>query len=130
MEGKWDFAISLSDVSSTQNIKVGQKVVGTGFTMENIEISPISMKVNYSVNEAPSEQEDDLGIPEVMGVVLKDGTRIPYLTDGGGLGYTDSSKSNAYQIAGYDRVIDVDKVAALIVRISAVDEKIEIPISK
>ena len=130
VEGKWDFAISLSDVSSTQNIKVGQKVVGTGFTMENIEISPISMKVNYSVNEAPSEQEDDLGIPEVMGVVLKDGTRIPYLTDGGGLGYTDSSKSNAYQIAGYDRVIDVDKVAALIVRISAVDEKIEIPISK
>ncbi len=130
VEGNWNFAISLSDVSSSQNIKVGQKVEGTGFTMENIEISPISMKVNYSVREAPSEHEDDLGIPEVKGVVFKDGTNIPYLVGGSRLGYTDSSKSNAYQIAGYNRVIDVDEIAALIVLISDNNEKIEIPVSK
>ena len=130
VDGDWNFEINLSDVSSSQNIKVGQKVEGTDFTMENIDISPISMKVNYSVSVAPVEKEDDLGIPEVKGVVLKDGTRIPYLTNGGALGYTDSSKTNAYQMAGFDRVVDVDEVAALIVLVSDKNEKVEIPISK
>ena len=130
VDGEWNFEIKLSDVSSSQNIDVGQKVEGTDFTMENIDISPISMKVNYSVSAAPEIKEDDLGIPEVMGVVLKDGTRITYLTNGGALGYTDSSKSSAYQMSGFDRVVDVDEIAALIVLISDKDEKVEIPISK
>ena len=133
VDGDWNFKINLSDVSSSQNIKVGQKVEGTGFTMEDIDISPISIKVNYSVSAAPVEKEDDLGIPEVKGVVLKDGTRIPYLTNPVRLGYTDSSKSNAYQIAGFTRVVDVDEIAALIVLKSCGNEKVEmleIPIAK
>ncbi len=133
VDGDWNFKINLSDVSSSQNIKVGQKVEGTGFTMEDIDISPISIKVNYSVSAAPVEKEDDLGIPEVKGVVLKDGTRIPYLMNPGRLGYTDSSKSNAYQIAGFARVVDADEIAALIVLKSYENEKVEmleIPISK
>lgn len=130
VEGNWNFKINLSDVSSSKNIQVGQKVEGTDFTIENISISPISMKVNYSISAASAGNEDNLGIPEVKGVILKDGTRIPYLIDGGSLGYTDSSKCNAYQIAGYDRVIDVDEVAALIVLTSYENEKVEIPVSK
>ncbi len=133
VDGNWNFEINLSDVSSTQNIKIGQKVEGTGFTMEDINVSPISIKVNYSVSAAPVEKEDDLGIPEVKGVVLKDGTRIPYLTNPGRLGYTDSSKSNAYQIAGFARVLDIDEMAALIVLTSYENEKVEtleIPVSK
>lgn len=130
VEGNWDFAITLPDVSSSRTITVGQKVGETGFTLETIDISPVSMKANYSVEEAPEEHEDDLGIPEVRGVVLKDGTRLPYLTNGGSMGYTDSSRKNACHMAGYDRVIDVDEVAALIVWTSYENEKIEIPISK
>ena len=133
VDGNWNFEINLSDVSSTQNIKVGKKVEGTGFTIEDINISPISIEVNYSVSVAPMEKEDDLGIPEVKGVVLKDGTRIPYLMNPGRLGYTDSSKSNAYQIAGFTRVIDADEIVALIVWKSYENEKVEIleiPISK
>ena len=130
VDGDWNFEINLSDVSSTQNIKVGQKVEGTDFTMEDINISPISIKVNYSVSAAPVEKEDDLGIPEVKGAVLKDGTRIPYLANPGRLGYTDSSKSNAYQIAGFARVVDVNEIAALIVLKSYENEEVEIPISK
>ncbi len=130
VEGNWDFAITLPDVSSSRTITVGQKVGETGFTLETIDISPVSMKANYSVEEAPEGHEDDLGIPEVRGVVLKDGTRLPYLTDGGSMGYTDSSRKNACHMAGYDRVIDVDEVAALIVWTSYENEKVEIPISK
>lgn len=128
--GHWNFDIILSDVGSTQNIMVGQKVEGTDFTIEDISISPISIKVNYSVDTAPAEKEDDPDIPEVKGVVLKDGTKIPYLIGGSGVGYTDNSKSGAYQIAGYNRVIDVDEVAALIVLPSSGSETVKIPIAK
>ena len=130
VEWVWNFELNLSDVSSTRNIKVGKKVEGTGFTMEDISISPISIQVNYSVSEAPTEHEDDLGIPEVKGVVLKDGTRISYLANPGRLGYTDNNKSNAYQIAGFARVVDVDEIAALIVLTSHENEKVEIPLSE
>lgn len=132
VEGDWNLEIVLPDVSSARDITVGQKVEGTNFTLESISISPISMKVNYSVDAAPAKQGDDSGIPKVRGVVLKDGTRLPYLTDGGSLGYTDSSRSKAYHMAGYDRVIDVDEVAALIIWTSWTaneDERMEIPIS-
>ena len=130
VEGVWNFELNLSDVSSTRNIKVGKQVEGTGFTMEDISISPISIQVNYSVSEAPTEKEDDLGIPEVKGVVLKDGTKISYLANPGRLGYTDNNKSNAYQIAGFARVVDVDEIAALIVLTSYENEKVEIPLSE
>lgn len=130
VEGNWNFEISLSDVSSTQEIEVGKKIEGTDFEIDNIDISPISIKVNYSVNEAPEEKEDELGIPTVKGVVLKDGTKIPYLIGGSMTGYTDSAKTNAYQIAGFERVIDVDEIAALIVLTSSENDKVEIPISK
>ena len=109
---------------------MGKKVEGTGFEIENIDISPISIKVNYSVTEAPEEKEDDFGIPAVRGVVLKDGTKIPYLIDGSMTGYTDSTKTHAYQIAGFDRVIELDEIAALIVLTSYENEKVDIPISQ
>lgn len=130
VEGNWDFELLLPDVSAEQNIEVGQAVEGTGFVMERVSISPISMKVHYAVTEAPVPVEDESGIPQVKGVVLKDGTRIPYLTDGGGSGYTDSTRTCAYQIAGYDRVIEVDQIAALIVLKPFDYETVEIPISK
>lgn len=128
VEGNWNFKIDLPAVSSSQNITMGQNVEGTDFTMESIDISPISMKVNYSASAASAASEDELVIPEVKGVVLKDGTRIPYLIDGSACGYTDGSKTGAYQIAGYDRVLEVETVAALIVRTAG--EKIEIPVTE
>ena len=130
VDGNWNFRMILPGVSSAQDIEVGQRVEGTDFVMESISISPVSMNVNYSVIEVPEISEDENGIPRVQGVVLKDGTRIPYSTDGGRSGYTDSSRSNAYHMAGFDRVIDVDEVAALIVLTPYENEQVEIPISK
>lgn len=129
-DGEWDFAIRLSDVSSSREMSVGKEVGESGFEINNIDISPISIKVNYSVAEAPDEQEDENGIPQVKGVVLEDGTRIPYLTDGGMTGYTDNNRTKAYQVAGFERVIDTDEVAALLVAPSEGGENIEIPVSK
>ena len=135
VEGNWNFEIPLPDVSSTRDIEVGQEIEGTCFVIESVSISPISMKIDYSVIESPEVKEDDLEIPTVLGVVLKDGTRIPnLLSGGGGAGYTDLARTAAYQYNSYYRVIDVDEVAALIVLPYHKDEKtdprIEIPISQ
>lgn len=130
VEGNWNFEIRLPDVSSARAIQIGRQVEGTDFMMESISISPVSIKVDYSVSKAPVIKEDDLGIPEVKGVILKDGTRIPYLMNAGAMGYTDNSMHYAYQMAGYNRVIDVDEVAALIVLTSYDGENVEIPLSE
>jgi len=61
-----------------------------------------------------------------MGVVLKDGTRYPYLADCGIDGYTDDTLTNAYELRSFDRVIDVDDVAALLIMPADRDEILEI----
>ncbi len=115
VEGDWNFEISLPGVSSAKEFDVNKAIDGTSFTLTKLEISPVSLNATYTTDNAPEANQDDLGVPCVKGVVLKDGSRLPYLTDGGSIGYTDDSKTEAYNIFGYDRVIDVDNVKALII---------------
>lgn len=115
VEGDWNFEITLPSVSSAKEFDVNKAIDGTSFTLTKLEISPVSLNATYTTDNAPEANQDDLGVPCVKGVVLKDGSRLPYLTDGGCIGYTDDSKTEAYNILGYDRVIDVDNVKALII---------------
>lgn len=115
VEGDWNFEITLPSVSSAKEFDVNKAIDGISFTLTKLEISPVSLNATYTTDNAPEANQDDLGVPCVKGVVLKDGSRIPYLTDGGSIGYTDDSKTEAYNILGYDRVIDVDNVKALII---------------
>lgn len=115
VEGDWNFEITLPSVSSAKEFDVNKAIDGTSFTLTKLEISPVSLNATYTTDNAPEANQDDLGVPCVKGVVLKDGSRLLYLTDGGSIGYTDDSKTEAYNILGYDRVIDVDNVKALII---------------
>lgn len=115
LDGTWNFTIPLSSVSSDKTITVDQAVDGTPFTLKEINISPVSMKLNYHTDEKVEISEDTVGIPELMGVVLKDGTRYPYLAESGMNGYTDDTLTNAYTLRSFNRVIDVDDVAALLI---------------
>ena len=134
VEGSWNFDIVLPDVSSARDVEVGQEIEGTVFMIDRVSISPISMRIDYSVIESAEIMGDAPEIPTVLGVILKDGTRIPYLlSGGGGFGYTGLDRTAAYQYNSYYRVIDVDEVAALIVLPYHTDEqtdpRIEIQIS-
>ena len=115
VEGDWNFEITLPSVSSAKEFDVNKAIDGTSFTLTKLEISPVSLNATYTTDNAPEANQDDLGVPCVKGVVLKDGSKLPYLTDGGSIGYTDDSKTEAYNVFGYDRVIDVDNVKALII---------------
>jgi len=73
-------------------------------------------------------KENQNGIPRFKGVVLKDGTRLPFLTGGGLCGYTDDTKKEAYELTSFDRVIDRNQVAALLLIPEGTTEIVEIPL--
>lgn len=117
VSGSWAFDIPLPDVSAAEHIAVGQPVADTAFIVESIELSPISVYIDYVVSGAPEAQQDENGIPKIMGLILRDGTRFPCMAGGGSSGYADGEKTRAHDMAGFDRVIDVDEVAGLIVSV-------------
>lgn len=112
-DGLWEFDIELPTVTSATHYDVNKQLDDTYFSVTDVDISPISMKVNYVISAEKEIKDDEIGVPVIKGVILTDGTRLPYLADGGSVGYSDST--HAYNITGYDRVIDVDKVKALLI---------------
>jgi len=126
--GSWNFAIDLPDVSSAKTIQVDRKVGETDFTLDYIELSPVSIKLNFDVNGEIIVSEDMNGIPRFCGVVLKDGTRLPFLFGGGMTGYEDETMTKAYALSQFDRVIDVDQVASLLFMPEGSSEQIEVPV--
>ena len=125
-EGNWDFEIKLPDVSTASNIKVAKGIENTPFTVDDVELSPISIKINYSVNGEVTFKEDTNQVPQFFGVILKDGKKISFLGDAGGTGYNEAM-TEAYTLSSFVQVIEPDQVQAIILR-NDDGEQIEIPI--
>lgn len=117
LEGEWNFEITLPGESAAQEMPVGKAVEGTAFTVDSVEISPVSMKINYSVNGEVTTFEDENGVPKFCGVVLEDGTHLPFLGNGGRSGYTDESMTGAYVMSAFDRVIEPGQVKAILLQL-------------
>lgn len=113
INGVWDFEIELPKVSSAICYEIHRELEGTNFVVTDAEISPVSMKVHYETLAETEMSEDETGIPEVKGVIMMDGTRIPYLASGGSTGYTDVS--HAYSLSDCNRVIEAKEVKALLI---------------
>ena len=119
IEGTWSFDIPVSGKDAAQTYELNAPLENVNVTVLSAALSPISVRVDYEVTGEIQAQEDDNGLPEVGGVVLKDGSRMLYLLDGGQIGYQDDT--HAYEISSFDRVIDVDQVQSLLFRIHAGD---------
>lgn len=117
LEGEWNFEITLPGESAAQEMPVGKAVEGTAFTVDSVEISPVSIKINYSVNGKVTIYEDENGVPNFRGVVLEDGTRLSFLGNGGRSGYTDESMTEAYVMSAFDRVIEPGQVKAVLLQL-------------
>lgn len=126
IEGEWFYTFDLPDTSSMNMLPIGKEIKGTAFVLDTIEISPVSIKVNYTVTGAVNKDKYKNGVPKFLGVVLKDGTRLPYMSDGGVSGYMDDL-SKAYDISAFDRVIELGKVSAILLRTDA-EEVVEVNI--
>lgn len=125
-EGSWNFEIKLPDVSTASDIKVAKSIENTPFTVDNVELSPISIEINYSVSGEVTFKEDTNQVPQFFGVILKDGKKISFLGDAGGTGYNEAM-TEAYTLSSFVQVIEPDQVQAIILR-NDDGEQIEIPI--
>ena len=126
-EGNWDFEIKLPDVSTASNIKVAKGIENTPFTVDDVELSPISIKINYSVNGEVTFKEDTNQVPQFFGVILKDGRKFAFLGDAGSSGYNDDMTS-AYALSSFVQVIEPDQVQSILLRTDDGTE-IELPLS-
>lgn len=126
-EGNWDFEIKLPDVSTASNIKVAKGIENTPFTVDDVELSPISIKINYSVNGEVMFKEDTNQVPQLFGVILKDGKKISFLGDAGGTGYNEAM-TEAYTLSSFVQVIEPDQVQSILLQTDDGTE-IELPLS-
>lgn len=127
-KGNWNFEIKLPDVSTTTDITVAKSIENTPFTVDDIELSPISIRINYSVNGKVAIREDSNQIPQFFGVILKNGKKLSFLGDAGGSGY-NAAMTKAYTIRSFVQVIEPDQVQALIIQTDdAGGDRIEVPI--
>lgn len=126
-EGNWDFEIKLPDVSTASNIKVEKGIENTPFTVDDVELSPISIKINYSVDGEVMFKEDTNQVPQLFGVILKDGKKISFLGDAGGTGYNEAM-TEAYTLSSFVQVIEPDQVQSILLQTDDGTE-IELPLS-
>ena len=120
--GTWKFDIPVNGKDTAKSFELNTVLENANITVLSAAISPISIRVDYEVTGELQTQEDDNGLPEVSGVVLKDGSRLLYLFNGGQSGYQKDSDTHAYLLATFDRVIDVDQVQSLLFRLHAGDQ--------
>lgn len=120
--GTWEFDIPVSGKDAAKSWELNTALKNANVTVLSAAISPISIRVDYEVIGELQVQEDDNGLPNVGGVVLKDGSRVLYLLNGGQSGYQKDSDTHAYLLATFDRVIDVDQVQSLLFRLHAGDQ--------
>lgn len=121
MGGTWKFDIPVNGKDTAKSFELNTVLENANITVLSAAISPISIRVDYEVTGELQTQEDDNGLPEVNGVVLKDGSLL-YLGNGGQSGYQEGSDTHAYLMTAFDRVIDVDQVQSLLFQLHAGDQ--------
>ena len=103
----WTFALEMPTESTSVKYNVDSDIGGTDFHLDDIEISPISVRLNYTIGA----DADLSSMPYFSGVVLKDGTTLGIGDDVHNT--TDSGK--AYQNWYFVRAIDPGEVASIII---------------
>lgn len=126
-EGEWDFTFELSETSLTREIAMNTKIEGTDFILNTLEISPVSVKLNYSLESETKQIPKTEDFPQFYGMRLKNGTKISTLGSGSLSGYLDDASKQAYQICGFTKVIDLEQMQSLLLMIDGREVEIAFP---
>ena len=79
------------------------------------------------VNGEVTFKEDTNQVPQLFGVILKDGKKISFLGDAGGTGYNEAM-TEAYTLSSFVQVIEPDQVQSILLQTDDGTE-IELPLS-
>ena len=122
----WTFDWTLPENSVSREFEPDMALGDTEAVVKTAEISPISLYVTMDV---PRQEETDIiewedgnteiftfwkEAPRLTGVRLKDGSLLPYVTDGGSSYYPEEEGDLYIQRYGVDRVLDIDQIDALL----------------
>lgn len=132
VEGDWKIKYEFSYQDATENIEVNEIFTREGqeFTVKDIDISPISVNVNYEVNSVPSFFEEDFetanGYPTqaridetelyLNGVELiittKDGLILD-LSNAGGKLSNNTTHTEGCKSTTFDEIISLEDIASI-----------------
>lgn len=105
VDSEWNLKLELPSQSTSVHMEVQQEIEGSPYYLESIDISPVSIRLNYTTTNSGS------GIPFFVGVVFDDGRKLGINNDS--LNGWDGNK--AYTNVYFAQVIDPDKVSALLI---------------
>ena len=139
ISGQWSFDLDLQGSSEMREWTLDMPLEGSGATVVEAEISPISLSVKYQFprqTEIQMADADDIALaaelepegtgeevaievpidpPFLRGVRMKDGTLYPYLYLGPGRSGYVAEDSDIFELSfAIDRIIDVNQVDALL----------------
>ncbi len=126
IEAAWTFDFTLEASEQVRSIELSQPVGDSGATITKVEISPISLyaEFDFPMQTVPIEGIDQNGntiqsttfaeVPGLVGVRLKDGTRLTGIMQGGSDGYDGDDQDTYIVSRGIDRIIDPAEVDALL----------------
>lgn len=130
--GTWSFEWNLQGKECVKEYSLSAPLGETGATVTRAEITPISLYVEYDFprEEIPQiaydENDEEIEFmtnaepPQLMGVIMKDGTRHPFLFMGpGSTGYLDVDSNRYMTSFAIDRIIDEEQVESLLFRKSS-----------
>lgn len=135
LDGTWSFDIPLPEKNAAELYTLDTELGDSGALVKSVELSPISIKINYDFTGVAYEENgfdsDGKEIsstfftepPAFCGVRLNDGTMFPYITSGGMTGYTDESHTEYYSLFAFNRVIETNRIDALLFRKSPPNEE-------
>ena len=133
VEGTWTFDWKLGG-SCRASVYEGTMALGdSGASVTRIEISPISMRAEYEFprqqttenvtaeDENGDEQETEITRysepPQLVGVKLKDGTLLPWISMGAEtMGYVDDTSNTYICSFSTNRILDISQVDSVLFR--------------
>lgn len=106
----WELDVPVSGNSDARAYAPKATVGGSGILLSAVELSPISVRLDYVLPEGADIAPEDL--PYCIGMRMKDGTLLRYLMDSGQSRRDDEGNVSCFQ--SFDRVIDPDQADALL----------------
>ncbi len=131
--GTWSFDLKLPEKSAARVLTIDQEVSCkyNRFVIDQVLVSPISTQINYHLadGEAYEQHEDAVDEqPHLVGYVLKDGTRLSCNAGGGSQGPTDESLTTFSEVTSHSRIVDVEEIEKLIIRLTPGGEEMTLEI--
>jgi len=110
--GEWNFDITLPGNDSTRTISLKEKVEGSDYILDTVEISPLSVKAHFTYDGTERGTNDADLIPFITGVCMEGGSWwIP--SGGGSSGFSDETRTNAFGFDGFGKVLDPDSITSI-----------------